>query len=138
MTELDQVISAAYASQGKQDDVNKVYLTLLRSALYIPVKKEQKPSDDEPFYPLFAEVEGKIFLLAFDTMERLTDWAGEQFSEIGYVDISGKDLIAGLSDTVYFILNLGSDYYKEFSPEEVMHLKKIVGRIEQLREQGQG
>ncbi len=38
MTELDQLISTAYANEGKQEDVNKVYLTLLRSNLFVPVK----------------------------------------------------------------------------------------------------
>lgn len=134
MTELDQVIAAAFASEGKQDDINKVYLALLRAQLYLPVKKEKMPDDEEPFRPLFAEIEGRYFILAFDTVERLSDWAGEEFENIAYVDISGKDLIAGLSEKVYFVLNLGSDYYKEFSPEEVFHLKKIVARIEQLKD----
>ena len=40
MTELDNVIAAAFASQGKQEDVTKVYLTLLRTQLVVPVKKE--------------------------------------------------------------------------------------------------
>ncbi len=138
MTELDQVIAAAYASQGKQEDVNKVYLTLLRTELYLPVKKEQNPQDEELFQPLFAEVEGKVFLLAFDLLERLSEWAGDQFENIDHVTLSGKDLIAGLGENVFFILNLGSDHYKEFSPEEVFHLKKVVARIDQLQQNEKG
>jgi len=56
MTDLDEVISKAFVSSGKQEDVNKVYLALLRTRLFLPVKKEAtppaNPSDEqEPFVP---------------------------------------------------------------------------------------
>jgi hypothetical protein len=134
MTELDQLISAAYVSQGKQEDVNKVYIAVLRSLLFLPVKKDKSPDDEEPFRPLFATVNNQHFMLAFDTIERLTEWAGDQFSEIDYVEISGRDLVAGINENIYLVLNIGSDFYKEFSPDEVKHLKKIVARIDQLKQ----
>jgi hypothetical protein len=60
MTELDQVIAAAFASEGKQEDVNKVYLTLLRSVLFLPVQKTDyqvpQSEDTDPFKPLFAKI----------------------------------------------------------------------------------
>ncbi len=143
MTELDRLISTAYASEGKQEDVNKVYLTLLRSPLYIPVEKiethKEVQSDlevdleAEPFKPLFAKIEDKFFMLAFDTLERLTAWAGSEFDKIGYVELGGRDVAAGIGEEVFLCLNLGSTFYKEFSPEEVMRLKTIVARIDQLR-----
>lgn len=133
MTELDQVISNAYASQGKQDDVNKVYLALLRTLFFLPVRKDKDPGDEEPFRPLFTKVEDNYFILAFDTLERIQAWAGDQFATIGYVEITGKDLISGLNDTVYLCINYGSEFYKEFSPDEVQRLKMIVSRIEQMK-----
>lgn len=133
MTELDQAINAAYVSQGKQDDVNKVYLTLLRKLLFLPIRKHKEPDDKEPFRPLFTEVEGQYFMLAFDSLERLKAWAGDQFNQMGYVQITGKETIAGINDNVYLCLNYGTEFYKEFSPEEVKRLKMVVGRIEQLK-----
>lgn len=137
MTELDQVIAAAYASEGKQDDVNKVYLTLIRTLLYLPVQKQPEnkvlQADEEPFKPLFAKVDDKYFLLAFDTEDRLIAWAGDQIEHINYVEISGHDLVAGINDQAYFCLNYGTDYYKEFSPDEVKRLKMIVSKIDQLK-----
>jgi hypothetical protein len=137
MTELDQVIAAAFASQGKQDDANKVYLTLLRTPLFIPVKKTDPTlnhiDEQEPFSPLFAKIDDNYFMLVFDTLERLTQWAGDQFSEIDYVEISGKDAVAGISEKAFLCLNMGTEFYKEFSPDEVKRLKTIVARIEQLR-----
>lgn len=135
MTELDQLISAAYASQGKQEDVNKVYITLLRTTFFLPVKKEKLPDDEEPFRPLFATINEHYFMLVFDTLERLTFWAGDHFAEIDYVEISGRDLIAGMNENVYLVLNSVSDFSKEFSPDEIKQLKKVVARIDQLKEQ---
>ncbi|MHB1948141.1 MAG: SseB family protein [Gammaproteobacteria bacterium] len=133
MTELDQVIAAAYASQGQQEDVNKVYLTLLRNILFLPISKEKEPGDEEPFRPLFAQVDDNYFMLAFDTLERLKTWADDQLDNIDYVEISGAEIIAGVSDSVYLCLNYGTEFYKEFSPDEVKRLKMIVARIEQMK-----
>lgn len=135
-TELDRVIAAAFASQGKQEDVNKVYLTLLRSSLFIPVKKRDPAmshvDEQEPFSPLFAKINENYFLLAFDTLERLTNWAGEHMDQIDYVELSGQDMIFGINENVYLGLNIGTPFYKEFSPDEIKQLKKIVARIQQL------
>ena len=136
MTELDQTISAAYASQGKQDDVNKVYLALLKASLFLPVKKGKVAvtEDDEPFQPLFAIIDDKYFMLVFDQLERLENWAQDQINHIDYVEISGRDLIAGINEKIFLVLNVGTSIHKEFSPEEVMHLKKIVSKLDQLKQ----
>lgn len=133
MTELDSLIAAAFTSEGAQEDVNKVYLTLLRTQLIVPVKNAPSQNPEEPFSPLFAKVDSKYFFIAFDTVERLRTWAGDQIDQIGYVELPGRDFIAGMSDQVYFCLNLGTDYYKEFSPEEIQRLKQVVMRIDQLK-----
>jgi hypothetical protein len=133
MTELDQAIAAAYSSEGKQEDVNKVYLTLLRSPLLLPVRKDQDPSDEEPFRPLFTVINDEYFMLAFDTLDRLKGWAGEQMENIAYVELSGRDLVAGINEKVYLCINLDTEYYKEFSPDEMLQLKKIVARLDQLK-----
>jgi len=133
MTELDQLVFAAFASEGKQEDVNKVYLALLRTALLVPVKKEQSVDPEEPFSPLFAKVDDHYFMLAFDTKERLMAWVGDQEEHVGYVEISGREVIAGISEQVFLCLNMGTEFYKEFSPDEVKRLKMIVSRIDQMK-----
>lgn len=136
MTELDKLIATAFASQGKQEDVNKVYLALLRTTVFVPVEKRIEnvtAEDEEPFRPLFANIDQKIFMIAFDTLERLTTWAGSELTQIDYVELLGKDLIAGIGEQVFLSFNVGTEFYKEFSPEEVQRLKMIVSRIDQMR-----
>src|SRR5471030_2503638 len=96
MTELDGVIAAAFKSEGGREDVNKVYLTLLRSALLIPVEKGgsvivSPDGEGESFRPLFAKFEEKYFMLAFDTLDRLKGWAGDQMELVDYVELIGRD-----------------------------------------------
>lgn len=133
MTELDQLISNAYASQGKQEDVNKVYLALLRTPLFVPVKKEESQDPEEPFAPIFAVIDDTYYMSVFDTQDRLMTWLGEYAETVNFVEISGRDVIAGISDEVFLCLNVGGEFYKEFTPDEVKRLKMIVSRIDQLK-----
>jgi hypothetical protein len=134
MTELDQLIRAAYESKGAQETVNKVYLTLLRSTLFVPVIREMFPADNgEPFRPLFAKIDENYFMMVFDTVDRLMNWVGEHASEVECVEMTGKDVINGINENVFLCLNMGTEFYKEFSPDEVKKLKMIVAKIENLK-----
>jgi hypothetical protein len=133
MTELDTLIQDAFAQEGRKDITNKFYLLFLRTNLLLPVKKDKNPLSEEPFEPLFANIEGRYYLPVFDTLERLSAWAGEEFAAMQYVDISGHDLILGISEAAFLCLNLGTPFYKEFAPDEIMHLKKIVARIAEMK-----
>jgi len=134
MTELDQAISVAIANQGKQEDVNKVYLTLLRTALFIPIHLEKEGVQKaEAFRPLYAKIEGHYFMSAFDTLERLERWAGGELKQMNYVELTGRDVIAGIKEEVYLCLNIDTPFYKEFSPDEIKRLKMLVARLDQLK-----
>lgn len=145
MTTLDKTISDAFLSEGQQAAVNKVYLTLLKTTLFLPVKQdtqqnaEQNKNLDEPFTPLFAKIDEKYFLMAFDQLQRLEAWAGEHRDQMGYVELSGKYLIQGINEEkVYLGLNTGTECYKEFSPDEIKRLKTVAARIDQLRQSQSG
>lgn len=131
MTELDQLIMKALQSEGNQDDVNKVYLTLLKTELFVPVKKVAG-TEEEPFYPLFTQVNNQFFMAAFSTLERLMAWAGEHYADMDYVSLLGREVISGINENVFLCLDIGTPTYKEFSPDEVKRLKMVVARIEQL------
>jgi hypothetical protein len=136
MTELDNIIAKAYQNEGKKEDVNKVYLTFLQTLLYVPVRKELNTKiSDESFSPLFTKIENNIYMPVFDTLDRLKNWAKDAILEMDYVELSGHDVIFGINPEVYLCLNVGTDLYKEFSPDEVFHLKKIIAKIQTLKSQ---
>ncbi len=133
MSELDRVIAAAYNNKGAADKVNKVYVTLFRTTLYMPVY--QQDDKDEPFVPLYTIQEGeKYFISVFDALTRLKTWAENEYKDVDYTEMLGADVLRCIGhDRVYLCLNAGTDVYKEFSPEEIVHLKKMLGKIDALK-----
>jgi len=128
---LDHCIAKALRSEGQTNDVNQAYLAFLKSDLWVPVKKlaAQEKDNTQDFYPLFTQINNHYFMAAFDTVDRLKTWAGDLFPSIDVVKLSGQEVIAGINEGVYLSLNIGSSSYKEFSPEELNHLKKILSKI---------
>lgn len=130
-TELDILIESAFNSEGATADVNKVYLGLLKTELWLPVELHPNAAKDaEPFTPLFSMEDEFIFMAAFDSLEKFHFWASDASSSIDYVTMKGRDIIAGIGDNVFLALNPGCQYYKEFSPEEIQRLKIIVNKID--------
>lgn len=132
MTELDKLIKAAYMSNAEKDLTNKVYIELFSTRLYMPVSKAQvnfvSQQDDQPVMPLYIEQAGLIYILIFDREERLLDWAGTHLNEMSYIELSGRELIQGLNDNICLCLNYGTEYYKQFFPDELQLLKSVIAK----------
>lgn len=133
LTPLDQAIANAYANSGDREMANRAWLELLRTNLFLPVNPAPPAESEEAFHPLYAVINEQCFLAAFDTLARFETWAEGHSDKIQHVVLSGRDLIAGMGDAVYLALNPGLAYYKEFSPDEVKHLKKIIAKVDQLK-----
>ena len=140
MTTLDTLIQAAYQSEGATADVNKVYVELLKTTLYVPIEKgsakspDSSDEDEAPFIPLFVEDDEKVFIAAFDNLNKLMGWAGDHYADMDYITMVGRDVIAGMSDEIYLAFNPTTEFYKEFSPEEILRLKTMVQKIMQWRQ----
>lgn len=133
MTELEQAMAAALTGNGQTSAVNRFHRLFLQSIFFLPVDQNHEPSEEEPFHPLFIEHEKNIFILIFDSEERVKTWVGDMDEKISCIKISGRDLMTNIGESVYLILNAGATIYKEFSPDEIKYLKKVVARIEQLK-----
>jgi hypothetical protein len=132
MTELDRLIKSAYASEGDQQDSNKVYTVFFRTHFFIPALSRDK--DKEEFSPLIIEDHGKYFIPVFDSLLRLQLWSQSDGDKVPYIELSGEDVVRGVVDEqVYICLNPGGEYYKEFSPDEIMRLKMMLSKIEKMR-----
>lgn len=128
---LDTLLKAAYDSEGNTDAVNKFYVTLFRTNLYMPVKLNS--SSQEPFTPLYVQQDEHFFVPIFDSIERLHEWAGAQHEKIDHVEITGEAVLRGLGSKAYLCLNVGTPFYKEFSPEEIARLKMTIAKMDKLR-----
>lgn len=129
--ELDNLLKAAYDSDGSTDAVNKFYVAFFRADLYMPVTILFEP--EEPFSPLYLKQDDHFFVPIFDSVERLKTWAADQQQKIDHVEIVGEAVIRGLGNKAYLCLNVGTPFYKEFSPEEIARLKLMIAKMEKLR-----
>jgi hypothetical protein len=128
-TQLDTTIEKALENEGK--NANAVYAMMLRTFYFVPVTEKK----DDEFMPFFIHDEalGISFIFAFDAEEKLENFFAEIDESLETVKIQGYELIKGIGEETYLSLNILSPYYKEFSSEEVLRLKQMVHKIEELR-----
>ncbi len=126
MTPIDKAYAAAFKDQTKAGDF---YNLFLRSDIFIPTfdvperEGARRADGQEAFNPVIIENEGRKTLILFDTLERLKGYATR---EIGYVAMPGHAILEAMPEGMHWALNHTTDHYKEFSPEEIAHLKKQV------------
>lgn len=127
MTELDKALVAAQQDQTQSD---AFYSLFLNSDVLIPTRDAGAPEggarrscEGESFSPIVVENEGVPYLPIFDKMERLQAWA--QGKEITFVQMPAHALIrSSLDAKLHLALNVGTDHFKEFVPDELAWLRQ--------------
>ncbi len=121
MTELDEAIKLGFQDQKKQ---HLFYDLFLNSIFYIPVIEEEKEAkNEEGTLPLLVEANDKTYLMLFDTIKKMTDWADK---EAKYLPVQGHAITELSSSNIYWALNYGTELQKFFDPDEIGWLKGIV------------
>lgn len=132
-TALDQLLKKTYESEGNTKDVNNFYLEFFKTPLYVPIDPANSAEDSSAIQPLFCLENELLLMAAFDSLEKLQDWAKEYKDEMHYAQISGEEVIQGVGLKTSLALNPGTSLYKEFSPEELLHLKKMLVKVATLK-----
>jgi hypothetical protein len=126
MTKLDDAIKLCTEDVKTQ---SQFYDLFLNSVFYVPVVEEKNPTAPEDGAPpLLVEANDKTYLMLFDTIGRLTDWANDQAK---YLAVTGHDIAEMSSSNIYWVLNYGTDLQKFFDPEEIQWLKDIVRKTKE-------
>ncbi len=121
MTKLDDAIKLCTENAEQQ---SQFYELFLNSLFYVPViGEEDNPLPEEGALPLLVEANDKTYLMLFDTMSRLSDWAD---NEAQYLAVTGHGITEMSSPNIYWALNYGTDLQKFFEPKEINWLKVIV------------
>lgn len=132
MTQLDKALIAARQDRTKANDF---YTLFLNTDIYIPThdppekSTDRRLEDGEKFWPVELEREGKTYGPIFDTLERLQAWAKRP---IGYVRLPAHVLLRSMDLRLHLVLNLGTEYFKEFGSEEVKELKEMIAREQKV------
>ena len=121
MTKIDQALEAS----SKDRKMQPVFYDLfLNSLFFIPtIEETDKKKDDDGAMPLLVEAEGKSYLMIFDTIQRLQDWAQE---DAKYVALPGHAIAEMSLPHLHWAMNYGTERQKQFEPDEIEWLKDVV------------
>ena len=121
MTQLDDAIKLCSEDEKQKP---QFYDLFLNSLFYVPVLGEKEnPVQEDGALPLLVEANDKTYLMLFDTIKRLTDWANDKAK---YLAVTGHGITEMSSEKIYWVLNYGTDLQKFFAPEEIKWLKEVV------------
>jgi hypothetical protein len=132
MTPLDKAISALHEDPDNIENRNHFYSLFLKTNFYIPTfdqesgdinKGDGEVEDPEKALPLIMEADGNNFMMLFDHEDRVVAWAEEG---VKCVTFPGYVAVAMATDGLHLAMNVGTDYAKQFVPEEITWLKQIV------------
>jgi hypothetical protein len=135
VTKLDDALEKYIEDEKAQAPY---YDLILNSNFCVPthaeegVVGEQELTEDSEIVPLILSAEGDDYMMLFENAERLTAWAKE---EVSYVVLPG-DLLARMTPpALYWALNMGTEYSKQFEPDEIAWLRQIVEQYEEMSEE---
>lgn len=133
MNELEQCFAQVLADPEDQKAINNAYLQLLKTELFVPVFENSEAKENEdPYIPLFYKEGEDIYIAVFEHYEQLKAWAGDKFSEFKVFNLIGKDMFMQISETTHLCLFYGENSHKIFVPAEIMHLKRMISKIEAI------
>ncbi len=128
MTELDQALEKYIQDDEEQA---QYYDLVLNTDFYIPLDSEESEtpvSEQESVTPLILNSEGKHYLLLFDSEERLSNWSEKP---VNYVVMAGYGVAAISTPELHWAINVGSQFAKEFVPDEINWLKENLPTIKE-------
>jgi SseB protein N-terminal domain len=122
MTELDKLLDQCIKEEAEQ---NSYYDLVLNSSFYIPILEDDpdQAADDDHVTPVILEADSKPYMMMFDSEEKLRNWADEN---IKFIILPGHSVVEISTPELYWALNIGTDFQKEFVPEEISWLKDVV------------
>lgn len=131
LTGLDEALKALRLDMDDAKGQSRFYDLFLNSSFFVPTLDDDEFKGDintlekDQVLPLIIESEGNDYLMLFDTKERMHAWAE---TEVKWVDVPGHVLAATTMPPLHWALNVGTEYSKQFLPEEIAWLKEVVAR----------
>ncbi len=141
MTPLDKAMKSLHEDPDNIEHRNHFYSLFLQTSFFVPTFDEESGDmakgdgpveDPEKALPLIMEADGNNYLMLFDHEDRVVDWAEEG---VKCVSLPGYVAIAMATEDLHLAMNVGTDYSKQFVPEEIAWLKKIVEKSQATEEQ---
>lgn len=130
MTDLDRALEELREKPEDQKAQSVFYDMFLNLSFFVPTTNEMVSPDgdtdkEEIEVPLILENDGTDFLIFFDEQLRLNNWAEQ---ETPFIKLPGHVLAEMTTDSLHWAMNIGTDHFKEFVPDEIAWLKDVVAR----------
>ena len=132
MTPLDTAIKNLHDDPENVELRNHFYSLFLQTNFFVPTfnqesgdinRGEGEVEDPESALPLIMEADGANYMMLFDHEDRVVAWAEEG---VKCVSFPGYVAIAMATEDLHLAMNVGTDYAKQFVPEEISWLKAVV------------
>ena len=130
MTTLDQALERFRENPEDASCSSKFYELFLDTLFYVPTVKEklegaEAVEEEELSVPMIVEVDGLNYLMLFDTEKRLKAWAEQ---DAPFLTVPGHMVSEFAAPDLYWAMNVGTDYAKQFVPEETSWIKSVVAQ----------
>jgi hypothetical protein len=140
MNDLDQALVNFQQNADDEAHRRQLYDLFLNSVFFVPTHEEQgegaegESAPQGQVIPLIIEAGGNDYLMLFDSEERLRNWAQ---AEVNFIEVPGHVIAAMSAAPLHWALNVGTEFSKEFLPEEIAWLREVVERCDELAAQEQ-
>ena len=136
MNPLDQVLEQCKNRVADQSDYYELFLN---TRFFIPVLLGESSavtedgSLEEKINPVLLKGDGKSSIMLFDSEERFNSWTN---GAVGHVAFLGHAVIALTPPDLHLTVNPGTRFTKEFVPEEIALLKRVVHKCREELSRG--
>lgn len=139
-TGLDKALQTLRLDMSDAKNQSKFYDVFLNTTFCVPTLDQQELDGDVVIeegqvLPLIIDSDGDDYLMIFDTEERLKSWAAD---DVKWVEVPGFVLAATTMPPLHWAMNVGTEYSKQFLPDEISWLREVVERCNEAAEQEQG
>ncbi|MBU5636903.1 SseB family protein [Geomonas sp. Red69] len=125
MEKLDEALVNLRQNMSDGKKQCEFYDLFLNSSFFVPILSESEQQEESGgVMPLITEADGKDYLMLFSTLERLHAWD----ATVRYLEAPGYLLALRTVEPLNWALNAGTDYSKQFHPEEIAWLRESVER----------
>ena len=142
MSKLDEALIDLRRDMNDKKNQSEFYDLFLYSTFFLPILHDREPRDaavadqgGREVLPLITEAAGNDYLMIFDSLERLKSWAKDQNEdenededEVRYVEVPGYVLALSTKAPLHLAMNAGTEFSKQFPPDEIGWLRESVER----------
>ena len=138
-TGLDKALQTLRLDMSDAKNQSKFYDVFLNTTFCVPTLDQRELDGDVVIeegqvLPLIIDSDGDDYLMIFDTEERLKSWAAD---DVKWVEVPGFVLAATTMPPLHWAMNVGTEYTKQFLPDEISWLREVVERCNEAAEQEQ-